>query len=142
MTNAPERIWIEDEFGDEDEDQWTYGTWDLRNYRGYVVEYVRADLTLPAVQPDVRIKEYEEAYQYALHLAESLRKNYPPNPDFQFLVDLVGLLTQIDNMVAGLDRIEALQASNLRLSGALYDMTAERDRLKAKIRFLERRALD
>lgn len=40
------------------------------------------------------------------------------------------------------DRIEALQASNLRLSGALYDMTAERDRLKAKIRFLERRALD
>ena len=40
------------------------------------------------------------------------------------------------------DRIEALQASNLRLSGALYDMTAERDRLQAKIRFLERKALD
>ena len=43
MTNAPERIWIEDEFGEGDDDQWTYGTWDVRNYRGYVVEYVRAD---------------------------------------------------------------------------------------------------
>ena len=52
MTNAPERIWIEDEFGDGDDDQWTYGTWDVRNYRGYVVEYIRADLALPAVQPD------------------------------------------------------------------------------------------
>ena len=44
MTNAPERIWIEDEFGDGDNDQWTYGTWDVRNYRDYVVEYVRADI--------------------------------------------------------------------------------------------------
>ena len=44
MTNAPERIWIEDEFGDGDDDQWAYGTWDVRNYRGYVVEYVRADI--------------------------------------------------------------------------------------------------
>ena len=43
MTNAPDRIWIEDEFGDGDEDQWTYGTWDVRNYMGYDVEYVRAD---------------------------------------------------------------------------------------------------
>ena len=52
MSEAPERIWIEDEFGDGDDDQWTYGAWDVRNYRGYVVEYVRADLALPAVQPD------------------------------------------------------------------------------------------
>jgi len=44
MTNAPERIWIEDEFGEGDDDQWTYGTWDVRNYRDYVVEYVRADI--------------------------------------------------------------------------------------------------
>ena len=43
MSEAPERIWIEDEFGDGDEDQWTYGTWDVRNYRGYDVEYIRAD---------------------------------------------------------------------------------------------------
>lgn len=59
---------------------------------------------LPPVQPDARIKEYEEAYQYALHLAEALRENYPPNPDFRFLGDLAGLLTQIDNMVAGLSQ--------------------------------------
>ena len=44
MTNAPERIWIEDEFGEGDDDQWTYGTWDVRNYAGYDVEYVRADI--------------------------------------------------------------------------------------------------
>ena len=44
MTNAPERIWIEDEFGEGDDDQWTYGTWDVRNYAGYNVEYVRADI--------------------------------------------------------------------------------------------------
>jgi hypothetical protein len=43
MSNPPERIWIEDEFGEGDEDQWTYGTWDVRNYKGYDVEYVRAD---------------------------------------------------------------------------------------------------
>jgi hypothetical protein len=43
MSNPPERIWIEDEFGEGDDDQWTYGTWDVRNYRGYDVEYVRAD---------------------------------------------------------------------------------------------------
>lgn len=54
MSDAPERIWIEDEFGDGDDDQWTYGTWDVRNYAGYDVEYVRADLALPAVQPDAR----------------------------------------------------------------------------------------
>ena len=59
---------------------------------------------LPAVQPDARIKQYEEAYQYALHLAEALRENYPPNPDFRFLGDLAGLLPQIDNMVAGLSQ--------------------------------------
>ena len=48
-NNAPERIWIEDEFGEGDDDQWTYGTWDVRNYRGYVVEYVRADLVFAQV---------------------------------------------------------------------------------------------
>ena len=44
MSDAPERIWIEDEFGEGDDDQWTYGTWDVRNYMGYDVEYVRADI--------------------------------------------------------------------------------------------------
>ena len=56
-------------------------------------------------------EQYEEAYQYALHLAEALRENYPPNPDFRFLGDLVGLLTQIDNMVAGLPQPDAREAA-------------------------------
>ena len=56
-------------------------------------------------------EQYEEAYQYALHLAKALRDNYPPNPDFRFLGDLVGLLTQIDNMVAGLSRPDAREAA-------------------------------
>jgi hypothetical protein len=43
MSEAPERIWIEDEFGEGDDDQWVYGTWDVRHYAGYNVEYVRAD---------------------------------------------------------------------------------------------------
>tara|TARA_R110000868_G_scaffold118010_2_gene313155 strand:+ start:248 stop:718 length:471 start_codon:yes stop_codon:yes gene_type:complete len=71
---------------------------EARKLAGFVVS------ALPAVQPDARIKEYEDAYRYALHLAEALRENYPPNPDFRFLGDLAGLLTQIDNMVAGLSQ--------------------------------------
>ena len=39
-------------------------------------------------------------------------------------------------------RIEALQASNMRLSGMCHDLTAERDRLQAQVRFFERKALD
>ena len=82
---------------------------------------------LPAVQPDADklvthmtgliaagldcFKQYEEAYQYAFHLAKALRENYPPNPDFRFLGDLVGLLTQIDNMVAGLSQPDPREAA-------------------------------
>lgn len=58
MSDAPERIWIEDEFGDGDDDQWTYGTWDVRNYRGYVVEYVRADIV------QALTAERDEAWAY------------------------------------------------------------------------------
>ena len=57
-NNAPERIWIEDEFGEGDDDQWTYGTWDVRNYRGYVVEYVRADIV------QALTAERDEAWAY------------------------------------------------------------------------------
>jgi len=42
--DAPERIWIEDEFGNGHDDQWVYGTWDIRQYLGYQTEYIRADL--------------------------------------------------------------------------------------------------
>jgi len=40
------------------------------------------------------------------------------------------------------DRIRTLQAANMRLSGALYDVTAERDRLQAQVRFFERKAVE
>ena len=40
------------------------------------------------------------------------------------------------------ERIETLQASNLRLSGMCHDMTAELARLQAQVRFFERKALD
>lgn len=40
------------------------------------------------------------------------------------------------------DRIRTLQASNMRLSGMFYDLTAEIARLKAQVRFFERKALD
>ena len=61
MTNAPERIWIEDEFGEGDEDQWNYGTWDVRNYRGYVVEYVRADTVQALTAERDRLREALES---------------------------------------------------------------------------------
>ena len=83
-------------------DEWSRST--KNGYNQAATDCAMNMLRIPAVQPDPRIKEYEEAYQYALHLAEALRKNYPPNPDFRFLGDLVGLLTQIDNMVAGLSQ--------------------------------------
>lgn len=53
-------------------------------------------------QPDPRVMGYEQAYQYALTLADALMaKHYPDNKDWQPLGDLTGLLTQIDNMAAG-----------------------------------------
>ena len=67
----------------------------------------------------------EESYQYALRLADALRKkHYPDNTDWRPLGDLLGLLTQIDNMVAGLrtptdERVKALEAENARLRDAL-----------------------
>ena len=44
MTDAPERIWIEDEFGEGHEDRWEYGCWDRQNILDYCFPYVRADL--------------------------------------------------------------------------------------------------
>jgi len=57
MSEAPERIWIEDEFGDGDDDQWTYGTWDVRNYAGYDVEYIRADIVQALTAERDRLRE-------------------------------------------------------------------------------------
>ena len=47
--SAPEKIWIEDEFGEGHEDQWQYGSWDCRNAYDYVHEYTRADIADAAV---------------------------------------------------------------------------------------------
>lgn len=90
MTNAPERIWIEDEFGDGDDDQWTYGTWDVRNYRDYVVEYVRADLALPAVQPDAREAALREAAKVLADRAGYLEDAVKWGGSKQYLASLKG----------------------------------------------------
>ena len=44
MSDAPKRIWVENEFSVED-DEWSYGVWDCReSYLNYEVEYIRADI--------------------------------------------------------------------------------------------------
>ena len=57
-----------------------------------------------AAAQDTRFGEYEKSYQYALNLAACLVKRYPNAVDngWRPLGDLLGLLTQIYNMVAGL----------------------------------------
>lgn len=81
MSNAPERIWIEDEFGDGDDDQWEYGSWDARMYRGYVHEYVRADL-YEALQSRVaeletqRDKARDKALEEAARVADKIMSDY------------------------------------------------------------------
>ena len=109
-------------------DEWSRST--KSGYNQAATDCAMNMLRIPAVQPDVRIKEYEDAYQYALHLAEALRENYPPNPDFRFLGDLVGLLTQIDNMVAGLSQ-PAVQPDprEAALRKALYGLRKAADDL-------------
>ncbi len=47
-------------------------------------------------------------YRYAKRLCESMAKNfYPENTGWSVCDDLIGVLTQIDNMVTGLERIPA-----------------------------------
>ena len=57
MTDAPERIWVEDEFGGHHEDQWLYGTWDARNIDGYEHEYIRADIATEQAAEIARLRE-------------------------------------------------------------------------------------
>ena len=59
---------------------------------------------------DPRIADYERAYQYALHLADTLReRHYPANTCWRPLGDLPGLLTQIDDMIAGFGPAQAIR---------------------------------
>jgi hypothetical protein len=55
-----------------------------------------------------RWNEYQQAMNYAKMLVQSIhKKNYQQdNPNWKPLDDLVGILTQIDNQCAGMDRKE------------------------------------
>ena len=57
MNDAPERIWVEDEFGEGYPDQWAYGTWDCRNIDDYVHEYIRADIYDAALTREAALRE-------------------------------------------------------------------------------------
>lgn len=75
MTEAPEQIWIEDEFGEYDEDQWCYGTWDSRSIEGYDTQYIRVDIAKkPRVKPlvwDERRNGYWQAKGAAYQIASN-----------------------------------------------------------------------
>ena len=51
-------------------------------------------------------KLYEEAKREATHLAMTLWKQYyqKESPNFELCEDVAGIITQIDNMVAGLEK--------------------------------------
>lgn len=76
-----------------------------------------------------------EARAYAHNLAVSMYGQHylDESPNWRPLPDLMGLLTQIDNMYAGLrNDLEALQVENKRLVGLpLAPLMAERDALRA-----------
>jgi len=75
------------------------------------------------------------AQSYATTLAVSMHKQHYAEdaPNWQPLPDLVGLLTQIDNMYTGLrNDLEAAEVENKRLVGLpLATLMAERDALRA-----------
>lgn len=78
---------------------------------------------------DPRIADYERAYQYALHLADTLReRHYPANTGWRPFGNLLGLLTQIDNMIAGFGPAQAIRDK------ALEDAALECDRLSSEQR--------
>ena len=59
--DAPTRIWVEDGFGDDDDDQWLYGAWDCTRQRGYQTEYILASEHARIVaEKDARIAELED----------------------------------------------------------------------------------
>ncbi len=80
------------------------------------------------------------AQSYATTLAVSMHKQHYAEdaPNWQPLPDLVGLLTQIDNMYAGLrNDLEALEAENKRLVGLpLATIKEERGQAIAEVECL------
>lgn len=79
-------------------------------------------------------RDLAAAQSYATTLAVSMHRQHyaEDSPNWQPLTDLVGLLTQIDNMYAGLrNDLEALKVENKRLVGLpLATLMAERDTLE------------
>lgn len=78
----------------------------------------------------------EEARAYAHNLAVSIYGQHylDESPNWRPLPDLMGLLTQIDNMYAGLrNDLEALEFENKRLVGLpLATLMVERDALRER----------
>lgn len=69
----------------------------------------------------------ERAYNYARRLAEILSaKHFPPNPDWEPLSDLLGVIYQIDNMTTALvhkDKInEAFDRAIEAVAKAINDL--------------------
>jgi len=79
--------------------------------------------------------EARAAWSYATTLAVSMHRQHyaEDSPNWQPLTDLVGLLTQIDNMYAGLrNDLEAAEVENKRLVGLpLATLMVERDELRS-----------
>lgn len=118
QDKAPERIWA----SSNRRRQWAgCGGWRIgRNPDDQAAgfpdaEYVRADLAYPSQAGDKRVAA---AYRDALQLATAIweRAYREVAPDWKPLPDLLGILSQIDNMVAGLlSRAESQAAEQMRL---------------------------
>jgi len=48
--------------------------------------------------------ELQDGLEYATKIAIAMKKQYPQNTEWRPLPDLIGVLTQIDNMAAGMER--------------------------------------
>jgi hypothetical protein len=83
----PDRVWLEDEFGEGDEDQFAYGSWDCRNVYGYEEPYLRAT---PA-------RERAEELVHALNQARLAFAGY---------VSADSAIRKIDNLLASLEQEE------------------------------------
>lgn len=129
MSDAPERIWIEDEFGDGDDDQWTYGTWDVRNYAGYDVEYVRADLALPAVQPDA--DSFADLIADArLEAAKAMQKFPQPNYVISKVAEEAGEVVKAAiHCAEGRETAESVRGEIKQVIAMLYRLWVEGDQV-------------
>lgn len=85
-------------------------------------------------------EDLADAQSYATTLAVSMHKQHYAEtaPNWQPLLDLVGLLTQIDNMYAGLrNDLEAMKVENKRLVGMpLAQLKEDRERAIAEVECL------